>query len=113
MYVCAALRDAHRENVCTSCNKRTIHDRLSDKRTDMVPGLFSNILQCHFFCLTVHFVFTVEVVQASKQASMCVCEREREQRFCKRGIIIPFFYECMCNVCVCVCALRVAGCRDG
>lgn len=72
MYVGAALREAHTQNVYTSCNKRTIHDRRTDKRTDMVPGLFSNILQCHFFCLTVHFVFTVEVEQASKH----VCLRE-------------------------------------
>lgn len=77
----------------------------------MVPGLFSNILQCHFFCLTVHFVSTVEVVQASKQA--CVFVREKGNRGFVKGALL-YFFSCVCAyVCVCVSALRVAGCRDG
>lgn len=102
MYACAASRGVHRESVYTSCNKPTIHDRHSDKRTDMVPGLFSNILQCHFFCLTVHFVFTVEVVQASKQA--CVSVRKKGNRGFVKGALLYLFFMSVCAMYVYVCA---------
>lgn len=61
------------------------------------------------FCLTVHFVFTIEVVQAC----MFVCERKKGNEVFVKGHY-NFFDVCVCDVCacVCVCAFEV-GCRDG